>query len=471
MSDGVVLEADVYYPADPSTGAPAPGKFPVVLAQTPYGKRSATTTQSFGEYGGDGHFPYLVKRGYINAVVDVRGTGSSQGDFGLFSKRDARDGVELVRWAAGLERSSGKVGAAGLLLCRPQPDPHRGRDRQALAAEGDRAVGRGHRPLPRPRLRRRHPQRRLRRRLERAALDDAHRAARRPRKDPSARCSAARSGAGFRRPRRRPLHRDRAGRAARLRHPFWRERAPARKLKPIVSNRIPALMMTGWFDVYQRGVCSTTPRCRTRGRGRPLVRADAPQPARHARATRSSQGPWFHNPVGDGRVDPADPPRVVRPLAARAHTRLRARAGRCTRTSWAAGGGWTRAPIRCRAMRVLGDARTSAGHAVRRQRPRAGGADRIPWTPAASPCNRHPDQWSTGFGGYALGVGRPADEPCAQDDSTTQAGALTYTTEPFTRDTTLAGPISSASTWTSTSSDSRWSRRSRTSAPTAARIR
>ena len=84
-----------------------------MLAQTPYGKRSATTTQSFGEYGGDGHFPYLVKRGYINAVVDVRGTGSSQGDFGLFSKRDARDGVELVRWAAGLERSSGKVGAAG----------------------------------------------------------------------------------------------------------------------------------------------------------------------------------------------------------------------------------------------------------------------------------------------------------------------------------------------------------------------
>ena len=101
MSDGVVLEADVYYPSDPAPARPPAGKFPVVLSQTPYGKRSVTTTQSFGEYGGDGYFPYLVKRGYINAIVDVRGTGSSQGKFGLFSRRDARDGAELVRWAAG----------------------------------------------------------------------------------------------------------------------------------------------------------------------------------------------------------------------------------------------------------------------------------------------------------------------------------------------------------------------------------
>ena len=44
--------------------------------------------------------------------------------------------------------------------------------------------------------------------------------------------------------------------------------------------------------------------------------------------------------------------------------------------------------------------------------------------------------------------------PCPQDDSTTQAGALTYTTEPFSSDTTLAGPSSVGVYLASTSSDS-----------------
>src|SRR5687767_428074 len=41
MSDGVRLQADVYYPADLVTGLRALGKFPVVLAMTPYRKRSS----------------------------------------------------------------------------------------------------------------------------------------------------------------------------------------------------------------------------------------------------------------------------------------------------------------------------------------------------------------------------------------------------------------------------------------------
>src|SRR3954452_3493220 len=113
MSDGVTLVADVYRPTDPKTGRPAAGPFPVVLAQSPYGRHSVVTTQSYGDYGGDGYFPYLIKRGYINAIVDVRGAGASGGDFSLFGPREAQDGVELVRWAAGLKGSTGRVGAAG----------------------------------------------------------------------------------------------------------------------------------------------------------------------------------------------------------------------------------------------------------------------------------------------------------------------------------------------------------------------
>src|SRR5205823_14367122 len=73
MSDGVQLAVDVYRPTLPS-GAPAKGRFPVILSQTPYGKRSPVTTRSMGQgLGGDGFYPYLIKRGYIDVVADVRG--------------------------------------------------------------------------------------------------------------------------------------------------------------------------------------------------------------------------------------------------------------------------------------------------------------------------------------------------------------------------------------------------------------
>ncbi len=36
MDDGARLVADVYYPADPQTKARAPGRFPVLLTQSPY---------------------------------------------------------------------------------------------------------------------------------------------------------------------------------------------------------------------------------------------------------------------------------------------------------------------------------------------------------------------------------------------------------------------------------------------------
>ena len=38
MSDGTVLRVDVFFPVTPGTTAAAPGPFPVLLQQTPYGK-------------------------------------------------------------------------------------------------------------------------------------------------------------------------------------------------------------------------------------------------------------------------------------------------------------------------------------------------------------------------------------------------------------------------------------------------
>jgi putative CocE/NonD family hydrolase len=110
MSDGVVLRADIHYPTDPDTGQPATGPFPVLLSVTPYGKKAPPPAAQIG----GGATPYLIKRGYIEAMVDVRGTGASGGSFEMFGARQTQDGVELVNWASTLPNSSGRVGMFGI---------------------------------------------------------------------------------------------------------------------------------------------------------------------------------------------------------------------------------------------------------------------------------------------------------------------------------------------------------------------
>src|SRR4051794_7543932 len=56
MSDGVVLRADVHRPDQP-------GRYPVLITQTPYNKQGVLA----------GANSFLVQRGYVHVVVDVRG--------------------------------------------------------------------------------------------------------------------------------------------------------------------------------------------------------------------------------------------------------------------------------------------------------------------------------------------------------------------------------------------------------------
>jgi predicted acyl esterase len=104
MDDGVELVADIDYPANRSTGSAADGTFPVLLAQHPYGCQVPSTDDN----------SYFVSRGYIYARVCVRGTGRSGGRFAFIGPREQRDGVALVSWAAyHLRGSNGVVGLAG----------------------------------------------------------------------------------------------------------------------------------------------------------------------------------------------------------------------------------------------------------------------------------------------------------------------------------------------------------------------
>lgn len=105
MDDGVKIGMTVTLPSQDGKTA-APGRFPVVLGMTPYGRDGVCGCPSAATY---------APRGIATAVADVRGTGGSGGDLSgnYFSPREARDGYELVEYLGTLPWSTGKVGMAG----------------------------------------------------------------------------------------------------------------------------------------------------------------------------------------------------------------------------------------------------------------------------------------------------------------------------------------------------------------------
>ncbi|MFN0180924.1 MAG: CocE/NonD family hydrolase [Gemmatimonadales bacterium] len=95
MRDGVRLNATVYSPRGPEE------KRPVIMAMTPY--------------IADGYHKFVqpaAQRGYVVAVLDVRGRGSSEGQFDPF-RNDAKDGYDAIEWLAAQPWSNGKVGMMG----------------------------------------------------------------------------------------------------------------------------------------------------------------------------------------------------------------------------------------------------------------------------------------------------------------------------------------------------------------------
>ncbi|MEB3355247.1 MAG: CocE/NonD family hydrolase [Synechococcales bacterium] len=92
------LDADVYYPD-------AEGSFPVLLMRQPYGRAIASTVVY-------AHPTWYAAHGYIVVIQDVRGRGTSEGEFRLFA-HEVEDGVETVNWAASLPSSTGEVGMYG----------------------------------------------------------------------------------------------------------------------------------------------------------------------------------------------------------------------------------------------------------------------------------------------------------------------------------------------------------------------
>jgi predicted acyl esterase len=111
MPDGIELYTEVTRPK-------APGRYGVIMEASPYhgdGNRDATFNHLPEKPDGKplGMVGYFPPRGYAVVVVDLRGTGRSDGCLDHLGPKDRSDLKTIVEWAARQPWSNGRVGIAG----------------------------------------------------------------------------------------------------------------------------------------------------------------------------------------------------------------------------------------------------------------------------------------------------------------------------------------------------------------------
>lgn len=107
MDDGVKLAVKVTLPSNAANVNEGP--FPIILVQTSYNTSLGSFTPAIG--GAD---PLMTSHGYATVVVDVRGTGNSQGEWEAFGEREQKDYSQVVEWAATQSWSDGRIGLFGV---------------------------------------------------------------------------------------------------------------------------------------------------------------------------------------------------------------------------------------------------------------------------------------------------------------------------------------------------------------------
>lgn len=107
MSDGVKIAAAIYLPAEP-------GKYPVLLAASPYRfDNDGAPAYPIFLWRETGPIDWYLKQGYAYVHMDARGTGRSGGDYRYQDKREQRDLYDMIEWIAKQPWSTGKVGGIG----------------------------------------------------------------------------------------------------------------------------------------------------------------------------------------------------------------------------------------------------------------------------------------------------------------------------------------------------------------------
>lgn len=417
MSDGTRLYADIYRPA--RDGKAAPGRFPVLLTQTPYNKNGAAVASIAGS------FPYLISRGYVQVLADVRGTGSSRGTWGTFSKREQRDGDELVRWAASSQRawSNGKVGTVGasymainqLFTAAQRPsglkasfamvpgaDPYR--DTSFSGGQVDVGFVPFWLSL-----------------ITGAGLVPPAYTATDPGDGTLEGITTLLEHAGNTASHTTPLLLEGAlGGERAFDGPWWRERSP---IEVVDNIRTPMFVVGGWYDIFQRG----TPLLYER-----LQRNGVP--------TKLLMGPWNH-------LQASEPPDID-PLRLRWFDHYLRGMPDATLNSdiapvtyyelgadkWRTAGKWMPPDVHARAYQLDGPAGPGSPGTLTTGTAKTAEPDSIAQVPVTGLCTRSTSQWTAG-------ILAATDNICARDQRLDSSLGTTYDLPPSNKALRLLGPV------------------------------
>jgi len=456
MSDGVVLRTNIHYPTVPETGLPADGPFPVLLSITPYGKLAPPPAAQIG----GGPSPHLIRRGYIEVMIDVRGPGASGGSFEMFGPDQTRDGVELVTWASTLPNANGRVGMFGISYLAIN---------QLFTAA---AVG---------------PDSPLKAIFPVMAANDFYRDAAAMGGTPHLRTVRAYGAVytllnvlnptlefltpgGHPRPRAGGLaavrqrgkdQRDyfgplvaeaRTGGDAAYDGPFWDSMRPELVLPEIAANNVAVFLTGGWHDAFQRGAPLNYAALQNAYAGRP---ANAPMQPGQPLTDRIKlmMGPWYHVSDYDGLHLPdlqlrwfdywlKDDPAAAISGASFTFQAIGDSRWYHTREYPISEATPTRLYL-SPAGRLAADAPAELTHAT------------LPYRSRGPVSGRSMEQWTLGLNSFvtASSGGRTRHD---QDNRRVQPGALTYTTEPFDAPTLIAGPITLSVQATADTTETLW---------------
>ncbi|HLY49422.1 MAG TPA: CocE/NonD family hydrolase [Solirubrobacteraceae bacterium] len=503
---GTTIRVNEIYPTTAS-GRPAKGPFPVLLTMTPYGKGqggssspgSAEKPSSGTATGGPNN--YLAQRGYIEVVEDVRGTGDSNRSWGLFDPIQQQDAIKVLRWAAHLPHSDGRVGTYG--------PSYLGIDQLLLAG----AVG-PHSPLKAI--------------FPMVSANDIYRDTSfmgglldfefseiylgltgvdnttNPITDTASDPALLSDLAGIEADHMNGLATYHAavtenvltGGDEAYDGSYWQARNPQNVLARIVANHIPAYLVGGEFDIFQNGEPVNYAELQNAWDGRSVTAPMLPGQPTTGRY-QLIVGPWEHLNGSSVDVDPLElewfdtwlkhehtgmartptplhyydlgsgqfDETTTYPFTGATPTRFYFGAGGTLSRSAPSPGpasgtapvglpttpGLPTLPVSVPTSPVplptlpgvgsLSRARFS-GSQPRLSLPTPGTWDTLAWSPSGAPCGRPIDQWSMG------GISVPAGSagflgPCVSNDRLSQLGpwAITYTSAPFGHAETVAGPI------------------------------
>lgn len=437
LKDGTLLRADLHVPTDRATGKPARGPFPVIVGFTPYGKTPSAET---GSPGTGGLNPYLIERGYLGLVVDVPGTGGSQGRFDLFEPSEAQAGAQIVNWAARLPNSSGEVGMLGLsylaidqLFTAAAVGPHsplKAIFPMAASADPyrDLFVSGGALNVESP-----------------LGLVFGYGVTRVTTpfvelpKDPAAALVLAYEHLMQAGPFELTIARDMLTNGPRrYDNAWWKERAPESVLRRIVANGVAVHLVGGLYDVFQRGEPLLYSGLQNAAAGRPVTAPMTPgQPV--SDRYQLLYGPWTHGDMGSGQdldaiqlawfdhwlkgrgtVSTATPLHVIEPGGRRYDT-----------------ADYPLAQARPTRMYLRSQGRLTSARPTG-----AEPADSIAFTGLSNPCTRSTDQFAAGLLSRLFASAGVAS-PCtgSQRKPVKGPGETTYTSPALAAPLKLAGPI------------------------------